>query len=113
MIEFFCPVLEHFCPLLVHIAQMGLILPRWGLVLPRIPLPTPVLYSAVTNSFLGYVRTRNTPKPTPKHLFSWPEVESGQNKLLSGQNGSHLGKMFEKWANVGKKIIHQDNNIVV
>ena len=66
---------------------MGLILPRWGLILPRIPPPTPVLYSAVTDPFGGYVRTQNTPNPTPKHPFSWPEVESGQNELLSGQNG--------------------------
>ena len=97
-LNFFCPILEHFCPLFVQIAQMGLILPRWGLILPRIPPPMPVLYSAVTNPFLGYVLTRNTPSPTPKHPFSSPELESGQNELPSGQNGPHLCKMFEKWA---------------
>ena len=69
-----------------------------GLILPRIPPPTPVLYSAITNPFWGYVCTLNTPNPTQKHPFSWPEVESGQNELLSGQNGPLLGKMFEKWA---------------
>ena len=95
-LNFFCPILGHFCPLFVQIAQMDLILPRWGLILPRIPPPTPVLYSAVTNPFLGYVRTRT--HPTPKHPFSWPDFESRQNELLSGQNGPHLGKMFEKWA---------------
>ena len=98
IIEFFFPILEHFCPLFVQIAQMGLILPRRGLNLPRIPPPTPVLYSAVTNPFWGYVSTQNTPKSTPKHPISWPELESGQNELLSGLNGPQLGKMFEKWA---------------
>ena len=99
MIVFFCPILEHFCPLFIQIAQMGLILPRCGLILPRIPPPTCVFYSAVTNPFWGYVRTKNIPSQTPKHPFSWPEFESGQNdELLSGQNGPHLGKMFERWA---------------
>ena len=82
---------------------MGLILPRWGLILPRIPPPTPVLYSAVTRSAV-------TSDPTPKHPFSWPELESGQNELQSGQFGPQLGKMFEKWENFSrsgqKKIIH-------
>ena len=73
------PLLEHFCPLFIQLAQMGLIL-------PRIPPPTPVLYSAVTKPSLGYVHTQNTPNPTPKHPLFWPEVESGQNELLSGQN---------------------------
>ena len=76
---------------------MGLILPRWGLILPRIPPPTPILYSADANPFLGYVRTQNIPNPTPKYPFFWPDIESGQNELTSGQNGPQLGKMFEKW----------------
>ena len=59
---------------------------------------TSVLYLAVTHPFLGYVHTQNTPKPTPKHPFSWPELESGQNELPSGQFGIQLGKMIEKWA---------------
>ena len=66
IIEFFPPILEHFCQFLVQIAQMGLILPRWGSILPRIPPATPILYSAVTNPFLGYVCTQNTPNPTHK-----------------------------------------------
>ena len=70
---------------------MGLILPRWGLILPRIPTPNPFLYSAVTHSFLGYVRTHNTPKFTSKHPFSWPELESGPMNY-------HLGKMDPTWA---------------
>ena len=102
MIEFFCPILEHVWPLFVQIAQMYLILHRWGFILPRIPLPTPVLCSAIINLFQGYVRTQNTPNPTPKHPFSWPDFESGQNKLQSGQNGPQLGKMFEKWQNFSR-----------
>ena len=90
MIEFFFPILEHCCPLFVQIVQMGLIL-------PRISPSTPVLYSAVTNSFQGHVQKQNTPNPTPKHHFSWPELESGQNVLPSEQTGPQLGKFFEKW----------------
>ena len=71
---------------------MGLILPRWGLILPRTLPATPVLYSAVTHSFWGYVCTQNTTNPTPKHLFSWPELESGQNEVLSGQNETPTGQ---------------------
>ena len=97
-LNFFPLILEHICPFLVHIAQMDLILPWWGLILPRIPPPTPILYSAVTHPFLGYVHIQNIPKPTPKHHFSWPQLESGQNELQSGPFGPQLGKMFEKWA---------------
>ena len=52
-------------------------------------------------------------------LFSWPELESGQNELLSGQNGPQLGKMFEKWAKlannleVGKKFIHDRCSVLL
>ena len=92
------------------LAQMGLILPRWGLILPRIPPPTPVLYSAVTHPFRGYVYTQNTPIPTSKHPFSWPELESGQNKLPTGQPWPHLGKMSKNEQNFSisgqKKFIH-------
>ena len=102
MIVFFLHNSKALLPLFVQIAQMGLIWPRWGLILPRIPRATPVLYSGVANPlkvpFWGYVRTRNTPSPTQKHPFSWPDFESWQNELLSEQNGPHLGKMFEKSA---------------
>ena len=81
---------------------MGLILPRWGLTLPRIPPRTPVLYSAVTIPSWGYVRAQNIPNPTPKHPFSWPELENGQNELLSRQNGPQLGQIFENWASVSR-----------
>ena len=91
------PILEIFCPLFMHIAQMGSHLPRWGLILLRIKPLTPVLYSAVNHFFLGYVHAQNTPNPTPKQPFSWPELESGQNELPSVQPRPQLGKMFEKW----------------
>ena len=99
MIEFFPPILEHFCPLFIQIAQMGLILPRWGLILPRIPFPTPILYSAVTHPFRGY-----TPKSTPKHPFSWPDFKSGQNELLSRQNGPHLRAIWAKCLKCGQNF---------
>ena len=85
------------------IVQMGLILPRWDLILPRIPPRTLVHYSAVTNPFWGYVCTQNTSNPIPKNLFSCPELESGQNELLSGSTAPQLGKMFEKWTTLFKK----------
>ena len=90
------PTFRTDCPDGSHFAQMG----------PRIPKPTPVLYSAVIHPFRGYVRTQNTPKPTPKHPFSWPELESGQNELPSiltptGQNVWKVGKTFLE---VGKFI---------
>ena len=57
--------------------------------------PNPCSYSAVTHPFQGFVRTQNTPNPTQKHPFSWPELESGQNELPSGQPGPQLGNMFK------------------
>ena len=96
MIEFFCSISKAFLPtFFAQFAQMGLFLPRLGLILPRILPPTPLLYSAVTHPFWG-------PKPTPKHPFSWPELESGQNELPTstvwaiwtptGQNGWKMGQ---------------------
>ena len=95
---------------------MGLILPRWGLILPRIPPPTPVLYSAVTNPFRGYVTNKKHPKPHPKiPLFlawfwkwvKWTTVwakwtPSGQKCLKSGQNCSRSGqRKFIREYNLG------------
>ena len=97
MIEFFWP--NSRAPL------MGL-LPRRGLALPRIPPPTSVLYSAVTNPFRENVSTQNTPNPTPKHSSSWPEVESGQNELPSGQkrtNWANVWKLGKIFLEVGQK----------
>ena len=95
-------MLEHFFLLFVQIAQMGLILPRWGLTLPCVPPPTPFLYSAVTNPFHGYVRTQNTPKTTPKHHFSWPELESGQKNYRLGKTDPNWAKSFEKWVKLSR-----------
>ena len=93
-LNFSFPIPEHFCLLFGQIAQMGLILPRWGLILPRISPPTSVLYSAVTNPFLGYVQTQNIPKPTPKQRqincyqrqINWytegPDQNSDKTQLL-------------------------------
>ena len=74
---------------------------QMGLILPRKPPPTTVLYFAVIVTFQGYTpaQTWSTPKPTPEHPFSWPELESGQNEIQSVRFGPQLGKMFEKWAN--------------
>ena len=89
------PILEQILLLFAQIAQMGLILPRWGLILPRIPPPTPVLYSAVTRSAV-------TSDPTPKHPFSWPELESGQNELPTGQPGPNRAKCLKSGQNFSR-----------
>ena len=95
------PTFRTDCPDGSHFAQMG----------PRIPKPTPVLYSAVIHPFRGYVRTQNTPKPTPKHPFSWPELESGQNERPSGQPGPNWAKCLKGGQNCsrkGQKILFTD-----
>ena len=46
----------------------------------------------------GLCKYTKYPQPTLKHHISWPELESEQNELRSGQNGPQLGKMLEKWA---------------
>ena len=60
------------------------------------PPPTPVLYSAVINPFLGYVQTKNNPNPTPfpslilkvgKMKYSLGKMDCDWSKCLkSGQN---------------------------
>ena len=68
MIEFIFPILEHFCPFFVQTAQMGSDgshFAQMGSHFAQNSTPTPVLYSAVTNPFLGYVRTQHTPQPYP------------------------------------------------
>ena len=74
---------------------MGLIFSQMGSHFAQNSIPAPVLYSAVTNLFQGYVLTHNTPKPTPKQTFSWPELESGQNELLSVQFGPQVGQCLK------------------
>ena len=95
MIEFVFLNYRVFYPTFRINCPEGSHLPRWGLILPRKPAPTPVLYSAVTNPFRaqirGYVRTQDTPNPTPRHPFSWPDFESGQMNCC-------LGKMDPNWA---------------
>ena len=88
----------------MQITETGFILPRWGLVLPRIPPPSTVLYSAVTHTFLGYIRTQNTPHPTPTHPFSWPELKSGQNERLSGQVGPNWA-LWAKYLKSGQNFV--------
>ena len=48
--------------------------------------------------------------PTPKHPFSWPELENGQNELLSGQNVPNWAKCLKSGQNISrsgqKKNIH-------
>ena len=82
-----------------------------GLILPRIPPQTPVLYSAITNPFLGYMYIHKTP-PTPPQNTIFPCL-----KLKVGEINCCLGKMYPvcaKCLKIGqifsrsgqKKIIH-------
>ena len=119
MIDFFSPnskaLLPKFCtncPDGSHFAQMahetrGLILPRWGLSLPRMPPPTPVLYSAFTLPFWGYIRTQNTPNPTPNTPF--PLKVGKMNLIPSRQNetptGQYVWKVDKTFLEVGKKSL--------
>ena len=81
-LDFFCTILEHFCPLLSHFAQM------WSQFAEN-TTTNPCSLLSYHKPLFGYVHTRNIPNHIPKTPtpFSWPEVESGQNELLSGQNG--------------------------
>ena len=74
----FFPIREHLKPLFVQIARWVSFCPD-GVSFAQNTTPNPVLYSAVTHPFLGYVFTQNTPNATPKHAFSWPDFESWQN----------------------------------
>ena len=88
---------------------MGLILPRWGLILPRLPPPIPVLYSAVTNPFLGYVHTQNTPNPNPKHPFPGLNLKVGKMTYRLGSLDSNCAKCLKSgktFLEVGKKFVH-------
>ena len=98
------PTFRTNCPDRSHFAQMGSYLAQNTTTNPCSLLP------AVTNPFRGHVHTQNTPKPTPKHPFSWPELEGGENVQQSGQNGPQLGKINlksgQKFLEVGNKFIH-------
>ena len=61
--------------------------------------PHPLFFTQQSHTPFKDMYVHKTPvKPSPKHPFSWPELECGQNELSSGQFGPQLGKMFEKWA---------------
>ena len=113
MIEFPPPNSRALLPLFLQNAQMGLILSIWGLVLPRIPPPIPVLYSAVRHSFSRYWRTQNTPKPTPKHPISWPELDSGKMNYCLGNldpNWAKCLKSGQNFSRSGKKKLNHDRS---
>ena len=92
MIEFFFPNSRALLPTFSTSCPDGSQPAQMGLILPKIPPPTPILYSPITLPFLGYVPTQTTPNPTPKHPFSWPELESGQKELPSAQNETPTGQ---------------------
>ena len=75
-------------------------LPRWVLFCPdgvsfcREYHHQPLFFTQQSQTTSGdmYIH-KDTPNPTPKHPFSWPEVESGQNECYYC-----LGKMDPNWA---------------
>ena len=88
---------------------MGLIFPRWGLILPRKPPTTLFITQQSLNPFGDMYEHETPPAPPQPHPFSWPDFESGQSEQMSGQNGPHLGKMFESFLEVGKKNLFIGN----
>ena len=91
MIEFFLPnsraLLPTFrtnCPDGSHFAQMGS-------NFAQNTTTNPCSLLSVTIAFRWYAQTRNTPSPTPKHPFSWPDFESGKMNYC-------LGKLDPIWA---------------
>ena len=107
MIEFCSPNSRALLPTFRTDCRDPLILPRWGLILPRLPLPTPVLYSAATNPFQGYVRTqKNTPTPPQNTPFPGLNLKVGKMNYRLGKsdpNGAKClksGQKFKKWANL-------------
>ena len=101
MIEFFFSNSRAFLPTFYTIVQMDLILPRRGLILPRIPPPTPVLYSAVTKPFLGYVCTRNTPQIAPLPGLNLKVSKS--TWCLGNLDRQNVWKVGKKILEVGQK----------
>ena len=85
MINFFFAILEHFCPLWYK-------LPRWvsfcpdGVSFCPEYHTQPLYFTQPSHTLFGNMYIHKTP-PTPKHPFSWPELESGQNHLPSGVKG--------------------------
>ena len=84
MIEFFPP---NSRALFAHFLYT---LPRWVSFYQEYH-PQPLFFTQPSDTPLGNKSVHKTP-------FSWPELEGGQNELLSRQFGPQLGKMFEMWA---------------
>ena len=54
--------------------------------------PQPLFFTQQSHThFLGYVLTQNTPKPTPKHPFSWP------SNFKVGKMNYSLGNLDPNW----------------
>ena len=72
---------------------MGLILPRWAEYHPQSLFFTQHPHTSFRDMYV-----HKTPPSPPKNPFSWPELESGQNEMSSGQFRPQLGKISEMWA---------------
>ena len=107
MIDFFLPNSRALLPTFSTNCPDGSQFAQMGLSLPRMPPPTPVLYSAFTLPFWGYIRTQNTPNPTPNTPF--PLKVGKMNLIPSRQNetptGQYVWKVDKTFLEVGKKSL--------
>ena len=114
MIEFFPPILEHFCEILSifrtncsdgsHFAQMGSVFAQNTTPNPCSLLSRHTPLSGIS-TYTKHPQLR--PKTTPNKPFSWSELKSGRNEVLSGQFGPHCHPKWAKCLNseVGKTFL--------
>ena len=93
-----CPPLEKFCPLFKHFAQLRSILPRRWLILPTFKFrPGKVVFlGGVWGVLWTYISPKGVCEGWVKNRGWWGY--SGQSETPSGQNETHLGNLYEKWA---------------
>ena len=111
MIEFFLPI---YRALFDHFSYEK---PRWVSFCPDGVFfcpeyhPQPLFFTPLSHTpFMDMFVHKTPPTPPKKQPFSWPELESGQSELLSGQPGLQLGtenvrKVDKTFLEVGKQEI--------
>ena len=76
--------------------------------------PQPLVFTQP--SHLPFVLTQNTPNPTPKHLFSWSELESGQINYRLGNldpNWAKLSKSAQNFSRSGAKWAKKNDSFLL
>ena len=95
-LNFFPPILVHFCPLFLRIGHTLSHFAQMGFHFAQNTTPNPCSLLCLCRSLSGICTYTKHLQPIQKHPFAWPDFESVQNELKSGQSGPQLGKMFEK-----------------